>query len=88
MIQLLCTVLSVFQLALFGRAILSWFPLRPGTGPAQVANLLARVTEPVLGPVRRALPFLRTGGIDLSFLVVLVLVNVVQRSLGCSGGFL
>lgn len=88
MTQLLCTILSLFQLALFGRAILSWFPVRHGSGLAQVASLLSRVTEPVLAPVRRALPFLRTGGIDLSFLVVLLLVGFLQRSLGCGAGIL
>ncbi len=64
--------------AIFLRAILSWFPLDPR---APYYQFLIRVTEPLLEPVRRLLP--RLGAIDLSPMVVLLLlflmVNVVER---------
>lgn len=64
--------------AIFLRAILSWFPLDPR---APYYRFLIRVTEPLLEPVRRVLP--RLGAIDLSPMVVLLLlflmVNVVER---------
>jgi len=57
---------------LFPRAILSWFPASPGSILASVNHVLYRLSEPVLGPVRRVLPPVRAGGmgIDLSFIVV------------------
>jgi YggT family protein len=57
---------------LFPRAILSWFPAAPGSMLASVNHVLYRLSEPVLGPVRRVLPPVRAGsmGIDLSFIVV------------------
>jgi len=57
---------------LFPRALLSWFPVSPGSVLSNVNHVLYRLTEPVLSPVRRILPPLRAGGmgIDLSFLVV------------------
>jgi YggT family protein len=74
--------------ALFPRALLSWFPVSPGTPLAAISHVLYRLTEPVLGPVRRVLPPLRAGsmGIDLSFLVVflgiqLVVIPIVLRVL-------
>ncbi len=40
-----------------------------------IGDFLARVTEPVLRPIRRILP--NFGGIDLSPFVVLILIQVV-----------
>jgi YggT family protein len=57
---------------LFPRALLSWFPAPPGSMLASVNSVLYRLSEPVLGPVRRLLPPVRAGGfgIDLSFIIV------------------
>jgi len=57
---------------LFPRALLSWFPAPPGGMLASVNSVLYRLSEPVLGPVRRLLPPVRAGGfgIDLSFIIV------------------
>jgi YggT family protein len=40
---------------------------------------LRRVTEPVLEPVRRLLPPWKTGGLDLSPLIVLIAIQFVER---------
>ncbi len=73
---------------LFPRALLSWFPVTPGTPLEAINHALYRLSEPVLGPVRRMLPPLRAGGmgIDLSFIVVflgiqLVVIPIVLRVL-------
>ena len=73
---------------LFPRALLSWFPVSPGTPLASINHALYRLSEPVLAPVRRVLPPLRAGamGIDLSFIVVflgiqLVVIPIVLRVL-------
>jgi YggT family protein len=73
---------------LFPRALLSWFPASPGSTLASVNAVLYRLTEPVLGPVRRLLPPVRAGGfgIDLSFIIVffgiqLIVIPIVYRVL-------
>jgi YggT family protein len=82
---LLCLILSLFQLTIIVRAILSWFPLSPDGVMFKVASVVYRVTEPVLGPVRRVLP--RAGMLDLSPIVVLLACWIVQATvLRCSAG--
>jgi YggT family protein len=49
---------------LFARAILSWVNI----GGYEIRNLVFRLTEPILAPVRRLLPM--RGGIDFSPLIV------------------
>jgi YggT family protein len=75
------SLINLFLLVLFVQAVLSWFP---GGRTASVQQLCQRVTEPVVGPIRRVLPPVRLGGVglDLSFLVVflggrLVLVPLI-----------
>ena len=44
-----------------------------------IVMFLRRVTEPVLEPVRRMLPPWKTGGLDLSPLIVLSAIQFVER---------
>ena len=62
------------------RIALSWFPLQPDGVAAQVFGLTVTLTEPLLGPLRRALPPLRLGtvAIDLSPIVVFVGIRILQ----------
>ena len=55
------------------RALMSWFA--PGGGN-QLVRVLSDVTEPVLAPIRRALP--PVGGIDFSPLLALILIQVLD----------
>lgn len=63
-------------LAIFGRVILSWVPTRLPWG---LNDFIFSVTEPVLGPIRRALPM--AAGMDFSPLIALVLLQLVERLL-------
>lgn len=76
--ELIYTVVFLFELAIIGRVILSWFPMS-SSGARSVMDVLVRVTEPILGPVRRVLPSF--GGFDLSPIVVILVLNVVLRAL-------
>lgn len=69
---LLCDLLFLYLVVLWGRIILSWFPIQPDTGMAALYGVLYTVTEPVLAPVRRVMPGVGGGGMvfDLSPLVV------------------
>ena len=79
---LLLVVLQIFLLVLIARAVLSWFPIRPGTVVATVQGRLVSVTEPVLAPVRRVIP--RTGMFDLSFLVVFFGITILRSIVASS----
>jgi len=80
---LLGTVLLLFELVLVARMVLDWVGvLAPGgsAGLMRARRVAYRLTEPVLGPVRRVLPPLRIGSfrLDLAFTVVFVVVLVLR----------
>ena len=60
---------------LIAYAILSWMQTR-----SPISDVIARLCEPLLQPVRRVVPLM--GGIDLSPLVLLVLLQVLSIVLG------
>jgi YggT family protein len=84
-VGLLCTALQLYVLLIFLRIVLSWFPVSPDTAMASVAGALIAVTEPVLGPVRRALPPVRMGGmgLDLSPIIVVFGLQLIVLPLVC-----
>ena len=73
---LICWLLQLYVFVLLVRIVLSWFPIEPGGAMATVNGYLRAVTDPVLDPVRRLLP--RVGMLDLSPLVVLIVIQVLQ----------
>ena len=82
---LVCTLLQLCLIALFARMILSWFPIQPGTAMASIHQFLFAITEPVLGPIRRVIPPVRLGamGLDLSPMIVLFGIIILQGVIGC-----
>ena len=79
--RFICQLISVYYVVLFGRIILSWFPLQPGTALASIASILYQLTEPVLGPVRRLIPSI--GMIDISPIVVFFGLQSLQQAVFC-----
>lgn len=73
-------VLTLYMFVIFGRIILSWFPISPGSPLASVASFCYAVTEPVLGPVRNLLPSI--GMFDLSPIVVIFGIQILIRAVG------
>lgn len=67
---------NVLTIAIFVRVLLSWVPVQL---PFGIADFLLSATEPVLGPIRRALPSM--GGIDFSPFVAVILIQVAQTVL-------
>ena len=65
--------------ALIGRVIVSWINPRPSNPLYPIANIIYQITEPILSPIRRVLPSM--GMLDLSPMVALVLLWVIQRIL-------
>jgi len=65
--------LTIFMWVLIARAILSWVnpdPYNP------IVKFLYSVTEPVLYPIRKRVPYL--GGLDLSPLIVIMILLFLQ----------
>jgi YggT family protein len=75
---LLCQLIGIYIIVLFVRALFSWFP-PPSGGLATVYRILLDLTEPVLAPLRRVIP--PAGMFDLSFLVLIIILIVVQGQL-------
>ncbi|WP_440996445.1 YggT family protein [Arhodomonas sp. SL1] len=72
--DLLSLLFNLYFIAIIAQAILSWV-MSPGQyHPAQ--TLLYSLTEPVLRPIRQIVPLV--GGIDLSPLVALILLQVLK----------
>ncbi len=78
-LDIIAYIVEAYVFLLIARALLSWLPARPGTVLFRVVRALDTVIEPVLRPIRRVLPPIRAGGmgIDLSFIVVIVVAQLI-----------
>ena len=73
--QLASLVFTLLIVAIFIRAILSWFSIDPRSPIVQALNA---ITEPILDPIRRIMP--RLGMIDLSPMVAIIVLGVMQSA--------
>jgi len=64
------------NLAILARVLLSWIPMDRNS---RVIQILYEITEPIMGPIRRVMPNL--GGLDISPMIALILVQVIERVL-------
>lgn len=83
--SLLQTVIKLYLVVLFAAAIMSWLKAfgtinRYNRNVAMIDDLLYRLTEPALRPLRRTIPTL--GGVDISFIVLWLLLVFVSNLLG------
>jgi YggT family protein len=76
----LAALIQLLALAIFFRAILSWF-VRDPYNP--IVQALDAITEPILQPLRQVIP--RMGMIDLSPLVAIILLSVIAGLVRSSG---
>ena len=76
LIGIIEAVFYLFNLIIIARVLISWVNL-PQDHP--VVEFLYSVTEPILGPIRRALP--RTGMFDLSPIIAIILLELVRTLL-------
>ncbi|CAB4890362.1 MAG: YggT family protein [Actinobacteria bacterium] len=90
--QILATILFFYQLILFGRIVFdllqmfarSWKP----RGPILiVAEAIYSVTDPPLRLLRRVIPAIRLGGVqlDFSFLLLLIVIQILISVLSSIG---
>jgi YggT family protein len=69
-------LLSLYSWIIIAASLMSWVSPDPRN---PIVMFLRQVTEPVLMPVRRMLPPWKTGGLDLSPLIVLLVIQFVER---------
>jgi YggT family protein len=70
-------ILGLFlYIALIARVVLSWIQLDPSN---PIVTVVYQVTEPILAPIRRVLP--RTGMLDLSPMIAIILVTIIREVL-------
>ncbi len=79
MTSLLYNLVVLYILVIVARMILSWLPIDRDSPVAAVASFVYRITEPVMGPLRRAIPPVRIGNamLDLSPLILLFVLQFV-----------
>jgi len=71
----LALVLRIYLILMIVYAVVSWVPSLRG----RWSDYLAAVVEPVLMPFRRVIPPI--GGLDIAFLVVMLLIGFLSRSI-------
>ena len=81
----LLQLLSLFKIALFLRIIIDYIRMfarswRPNTFLLAIFEVIYAITERPMAFVRRFIPPLRLGGValDLSFIVLLIAINLLQ----------
>jgi len=73
--SILDIALTLYLLCLFAAVIISWFAPRSRNG---LVMFLRRITDPVLGWVRRTMPFVHQAGFDFSPIIVFFAVYFVR----------
>jgi len=72
-------LVQILSIAIFARAILSWF-VRDPRNP--LVELLDQITEPILAPLRRVVP--RIGLVDITPLVAIILLQFLAQAVAQS----
>lgn len=75
--QLTYTWLNLLTWAIIARSLLSWFPVDQSS---TLYQMLHRVTEPIIEPIRRYMP--STGMMDMSPLMAIIALLIMQMMVG------
>ena len=73
-INLIMNLLHIYSFIIIAAALITWVQPNPYN---PIVQFLRRVTEPVLRPVRGLVPPEKLGGLDISPLIVLVVIEYV-----------
>lgn len=80
--QTALTLIGVLEIAMFARAILSWFDQ---TGESRVSAFLFTVTEPIIFPIRALCEKMRWFEgvpIDIPFMITYLILILLQAFMG------
>ncbi|MDX2055329.1 MAG: YggT family protein [Polyangiaceae bacterium] len=68
------TLIDLYSAVVFAAVVVSWIRVSPANPAVQ---LLHKLTEPVLAPIRKVLP--SGGGLDFSPMVLLIGLRLLSR---------
>jgi YggT family protein len=80
-LDVILIVLHIYVWLLIAAAVLSWLVAfnvvnTRNQAVAMVGDFLYRITEPLLGPIRRMMPGL--GGIDISPVILILIIFLIE----------
>jgi YggT family protein len=83
--ELLLFILNIYSFIIIAQVVISWlvvFGVLNLANPqaTNLINLLGRLTDPVMKPIRRFVPAL--GGIDITPIIVIFGIMLLQRLVG------
>ncbi len=78
LVGLLFTLLNLYTWVIIIRALVSWVSPAHVDPRNPIVRLLVQVTEPVLAPLRQVIPPQALGGIDVSPIVAILLIQGVK----------
>lgn len=78
LLQLVLAILDIYTWVVIIRALISWVSPDPYN---PVVQILRRLTEPLLRPLRRLVPPDKLGGLDLSPILLILLIQLVKYTL-------
>src|SRR5437016_5104857 len=85
---LIADLLQVLALLIIADVIVSWAVMFGKVSPRKPwIQALHRVTYPVLEPFRRALPPRKMGGLDISPMLAIIVIQVLESFLVKAGSF-
>jgi YggT family protein len=76
--DVLRTLLNLYTYVVLIAVVMTWFGVDPGN---PLVRFFRTLTQPVFSWVRRRLPFVVVGAVDLSPLVVWLLIQFLQEAL-------
>jgi YggT family protein len=71
--RLVAMLIDLYSLVVLAAVVMSWVRVDPRH---PLARIVYRLTEPVLAPIRKALPLI--GGLDFSPMVLLIALRVLR----------
>jgi YggT family protein len=78
LLDLVLGLLNLYMWVVIIRALISWVSPDPHN---PVVQILVRITEPALRPLRKLVPPYKLGGLDLSPLLLILLIQLVRYTL-------
>lgn len=77
-LQLILSLLWAYTWVVIIRAVITWVNPDPHN---PIVRILYQLTEPVLRPIRKLVPPYKLGGLDLSPLILILLIQLVRSTI-------
>ena len=78
LLGLLLSLLDIYSWVVIIRALISWVSPDPYN---PIVQILSKLTEPLLRPLRKLVPPERMGGLDLTPLILILLIQLVKYTI-------